>query len=236
MRIALKERHQETDDVISFIFDLRGQPIEYRPGQFVWYELDELAFPDPRGKRRHFTLSSAPTEQGVVMFTTKMRGSGFKETLRHAPIGYELTLETPRGNFVVTDNETRTHIFIAGGIGITPYRSILRHAADAHTPIHATLFYFNRTPREVVFRQEWQAFEAALPSFELVHVFSEPEDGWTGETGRLDEAMLQRHAPNFRESLLWVSGPPPLVNAYADMLKQLGVADDAIRKDNFTGY
>jgi len=101
MRIALKERRQESDDVISFIFDLRGQPFDYRPGQFAWYELDELAFPDPRGKRRHFTLASSPTEQGIAQVTTKLCGSGFKETLRHAPIGYELMLEAPPASFVL---------------------------------------------------------------------------------------------------------------------------------------
>jgi ferredoxin-NADP reductase len=236
MRIFLKERRQETDDVVSFIFDLRGQPFDYRPGQFVWYELDALAFPDPRGKRRHFTISSAPTERGIAMLTTKLRGSGFKETLRHAALPHELSVETPRGNFVIPDGETRPHIFIAGGIGITPYRSMLRYSADKRTPIHATLFYCNRTLREVVFRDEWPQLEAALPNFRLVHVLSEPEDNWTGETGRLDEALLKRHAPDFSDSLIWVSGPPPMVNAYADLFKQLGLADEAIKKDNFTGY
>ena len=82
MRVRLKERRPETADVMSFIFDLSGQPLEYRPGQYIHYELDALAFPDERGNRRHFTISSSPTEKGVLMFTTKMRGSGFKETLR----------------------------------------------------------------------------------------------------------------------------------------------------------
>ena len=79
MRIRLKERRTETTDVMSFIFDLGGQRLDYRPGQILHYELDALAFPDERGNRRHFTLSSSPTEEGIVMFTTRMRGSGFKE-------------------------------------------------------------------------------------------------------------------------------------------------------------
>src|SRR5689334_8565585 len=118
MRIHLKEKRQETPDVISFIFDLGGQPLSYVPGQFVYYELDALAFPDERGKRRHFTISSSPTEAGIVMLTTRLRGSGFKETLRHAEPGYELTMETPRGSFVLPEGNTRPNVFIAGGIGI----------------------------------------------------------------------------------------------------------------------
>jgi len=126
VRIRLRERRPETADVMSFIFDLGGRPFEYLPGQYAFFELDELAFPDERGKRRHFPISSSPTEKGILMFTTRMRGSGFKETLRHAAFGYELTVENPRGRFVLPEEESRRHIFIAGGIGITPYRSIRR--------------------------------------------------------------------------------------------------------------
>jgi ferredoxin-NADP reductase len=103
MRIRLRERRSETADVITFIFDLGGQLFEYQSGQFVFYELDALDFPDERGNCRHFTISSSPTEKGIVMFTTRMRGSGFKETLRHAPMGYEVTLGTPLGNFIMPE-------------------------------------------------------------------------------------------------------------------------------------
>src|SRR5512136_1117026 len=101
MRVHLKERRSETAEVISFIFDLGGQSFTYRPGQYVPYELDALTFPDERGPHRHFTISSSPSEKGIIMFTTRMRGSGFKETLRHATLGYELNLGKPLGNFVV---------------------------------------------------------------------------------------------------------------------------------------
>jgi ferredoxin-NADP reductase len=107
MRVGLKERRLEAEGVISFVFDLGGQSFEYRPGQYVFCELDALDFPDERGNRRHFTISSSPTEKGIVMFTTRMRGSGFKETLRNAPLGYELSLGTPLGHFVIPQEETR---------------------------------------------------------------------------------------------------------------------------------
>ena len=164
MRIRLKEQRLEAPDVMSFVFDLLGQPFAYQPGQFVFFELNELAFPDERGKRRHFTLSSAPSEQDVIMFTTRLRGSGFKETLRHARPGYELTVETPRGSFVVPDGETRKHVFIAGGIGVTPYRSILRNAVDMSAPIDALLLDFNRALVDVSFRREIEAIAAGMPS------------------------------------------------------------------------
>jgi ferredoxin-NADP reductase len=236
MRINLKERINETPDVISFVFDLKGQSFDYKPGQYVFYELDELAYPDERGKRRHFTISSAPSEKGIAMFTTRLRGSGFKETLRYAPLGYELSMETPRGSFIVPDGETRHLVFIAGGIGVTPYRSMLRNAVDTNAPLHATLFCFNRGTADIIYRQELEQITKEMPSLSLVHVLSELQPGWTGETGRLDETLLRKYVPDLQQAYFMVSGPPPMVNAYVELLKQLGVADDAIRKDSFTGY
>jgi ferredoxin-NADP reductase len=237
MRIWLKERRAETSDVISFIFDLGGQRLQYRPGQILHYELDTLAFPDERGNRRHFTISSSPTEEGIVMFTTKMRGSGFKETLRRAPIGYELTCESPEGEFIMQEEETRLrHVFIAGGIGITPYRSILRYSADMNEPLHARMLYFNRSSADIVFREELEDIARKMPTFSILHVLTEPEDGWKGEQAKLGETILRRLLPNPGGLCFWISGPPGMVGACRELLEQIGVKDQSIRTDRFMGY
>jgi ferredoxin-NADP reductase len=236
MRIQLKEKRQETTDVMSFIFDLRDQPLSYLAGQYVFFELDSLAYPDERGKRRHFTISSSSTEPGIVMFTTRLRGSGFKETLRHAEPGYELTMETPRGSLVLPAGDVYAHVFIAGGIGITTFRSILRYAADTHLSLRATLLYFNRAPADIVFRQELDEIAGRLPTVQMVHSVDQPGADWAGETGRLSETLLRKYVPDLQPVLYWLSGPPPMVNAYAELLLGLGVAGESIRKDSFTGY
>ena len=236
MRIHLKERRSETADVISFIFALEGQAFAYCPGQFVSYELDTLAFPDERGPRRHFTISSSPTEKGIIMLTTKMRGSGFKETLRHAPLGYELTAGVAAGHFVMPEKETRRHIFIAGGIGVTPYRSILRYALDAKEPIKGLMLYFNHSFTEIVFRQELEDIARQLPTFSLVPVLSQPETGWTGEQGRLDENLFRKYVPEPKDALCWISGPPAMVQSYKDLVRQVGIGEEALRTDIFIGY
>jgi len=237
LRVQLQERRPETADVISFIFDLGGQPFEYRPGQYVSYQLDALSFPDPRGPARHFTISSSPTEKGIVRFTTRMRGSGFKETLRNAPLGYELSIGAPAGRFVMPEeSEKRHHVFLAGGIGVTPYRSILRQAADTRTPIHALIFCFNHSSADIVFRQELEEIAGEMPSLSVVHVLSAPEPGWRGEQGRLDEALLRKYLPDPKQPLYWISGPPLMVQAYKDLLLKVGVTDKSMRTDSFTGY
>ncbi len=236
MRVRLKERRLETAEVISFIFDLGGQPFEYRPGQYVFCELDELDFPDERGNRRHFTISSSPTEKDIVMFTTRIRGSGFKETLRQAPVGYEINIGTPLGYFVVPEKEAPHCVFIAGGIGVTPYRSILRYALDVKEPIDAVMLYFNHSSADIIFRQELEEIAQQMSTFALVNVLSDPEPGWKGEKGRLNEALLEKWVPDLNQRLFWISGPPPMVKAYKELVKQTGVGDEAIRTDSFAGY
>jgi ferredoxin-NADP reductase len=237
MRIHLNERRSETTGVMSFIFDLGGQQLDYRPGQILHYELDALAFPDERGNRRHFTISSSPTEEGIVMFTTRMRGSGFKETLRQAPIGYELTCESPEGEFILQPGETRLrHVFIAGGIGITPYRSILRYSTDMNEPLNILMLYFNRSSEDIIFRRELENIARQMPTFSLVNVLSEPEEGWKGEQGKLDEAILRTWVPDPEGLCFWVSGPPGMVSTCRELLELIGVKEQSIRTDRFMGY
>ncbi len=235
MRIRLREIRPENTEVLSFIFDLGGQALSYIPGQYLYYTLDDLAFPDDRGKQRHFTISSSPTEKGILMFTTRMRGSGFKETLRHAGPGYELSCGTPMGQFVLPLDQGQ-HVFIAGGIGITPFRSMLRCSADQGNPLRATLFYFNHSESDIIFREELENIPGRLPTFKLVHVISRPEGGWKGEQGKLEEALLRKYQKDLTGTVFWLSGPPPMVSSYAEILTEMGISQKVIHIDRFVGY
>ncbi len=221
---------------MSFIFDLGGHPFKYIPGQYAFYELDELSFPDDRGKRRHFTISSSPTEKGIIMLTTRLRGSGFKETLRHARAGYELTMTGPEGDFVLPRSKTRRHVFIAGGIGVTPFRSMMRNAADTKTPIHVQLLHFSRSAQDIIFRSEFEEIARRMPSFSYVCSVDEPDPTWQGEIGSLTELFLRRHVDDIRRSLFWISGPPPAIEAFKRVVRQAGAPAKSIRTDDFTGY
>ncbi|MEJ2695984.1 MAG: FAD-dependent oxidoreductase [Candidatus Sulfobium sp.] len=171
------------------------------------------------------------------MFTTRMRGSGFKETLRNAPAGYELTCESPEGEFIMGEGETRLrHVFIAAGIGITPYRSILRYAVDRNEPLNVLMLYFNRSSADIVFRHEFEGIARQMPTFSFVNVLTEPEESWEGEQGKLSPELLRKLLPAPDGISFWVSGPPPMVGACRELLEQLGVKDQSIRTDRFMGY
>jgi len=134
------------------------------------------------------------------------------------------------------EGETRRHVFIAGGIGITPYRSMLRCAADTKKPIDTVLLYFSHSSADIVFRQELKEISRQMPTFSLVNVLSSPEAGWKGEQGKLDEVLLRKWVPNLDQRLFWISGPPPMVTAYRELIRQSGAGDESIRTDSFAGY
>jgi len=165
-----------------------------------------------------------------------MRGSGYKETLRQAAPGYELAIEEPIGDFTLREGETRRQVFIGGGIGVTPYRSMLRYAVDTKTPLSGVLFHFGRSSSDLTFRTEFEALARQLPEFSLVPVVTGAEEAWTGERGEMSEALLRRHVPDPGRAVFLVSGPPPMVRAVAELLKRSGIAEDAVRTDSFSGY
>jgi glycine betaine catabolism B len=133
--------------------------------------------------------------------------------------------------------ETRLrHVFIAGGIGITPYRSILRYSADVNEPLNVLMLYFSRSSADIIFKQELESIARQMPTFSLVNVLTEPEEGWKGEQGKLDEAILRKFVPDPNGLCVWVSGPPGMVSTCRELLELIGVKDQSIRTDRFSGY
>ena len=133
--------------------------------------------------------------------------------------------------------ETRlSHVFIAAGIGITPYRSILRYSVDMNEPLNALMLYFNRSSADIVFRRELEGIARQIPSFSLVNILTGPEEGWKGEQGKLSETTLRRLVPDTDGSCFWVSGPPGMVGTCREFLELIGVKGQSIRTDRFMGY
>ena len=135
------------------------------------------------------------------------------------------------------EGETRLrHVFIAAGIGITPYRSILRYSADTDQPIDVLMLYFNRSSADIVFRRELEDLSREIPTFSFVNVLTEPEKDWIGEQGKLSETVLRKFVADPNGLYFWVSGPPSMVSTCRELLEQVGVNDQNIRTDRFMGY
>lgn len=227
MKLKLSEKKPETSDVTSFLFD-SSEPLTWQAGQFLHYKLDHPN-PDNRGINRFFSISSAPHE-GKVRLTTRFtldKGSSFKNTLKDLPIGTEIETTQPSGDFTLNNPDpNQRYVFIAGGIGITPLRSILMELAHQNLPMNINLLYASRS-QEIPFKAELDKIVQQHPPFSI-HYIIDPE--------RIDEAKIRELVPNFQEVVFYVSGPEPMVESLGNQLREMGVAEDHIKQDFFPGY
>jgi ferredoxin-NADP reductase len=220
--LKLVEKEQLIDNVWAFRFH-PSQPLTWTAGQFVYVELPHK-HPDSEGTKRWFTVSSAPYED-IIQITTRVTDSTFKQALAALPVGGKLSLiDPPDGDFIWQDSE-RPVLYVAGGIGVTPFRSILRQRTHDHLPIGITLVYGSRTP-DVPFKDEIAEWSAADPHFKVDYVVGEP----------LTAVKLAEVYPELYSSLVYISGPEPLVESLGDQLRSAGLPEAQLKQDFFPNY
>lgn len=239
MKATLMKRIREAKDTESFIFK-PDKPVKYLPGQFFYFTLLSFAGKDERGLTRQFTLSSSPTEGDNIVFTTRLRKeSEFKQNLFKLQKGDELEAYGPNGTFILDENEKGPHVLLAGGIGITPFRSILKYHVDKKLNTKFHLIYSNKTPELIAFRDELEKLSKNNNNLKLTMAITRPEKSkksWKGLTGRVDEKFLRSNTSDLKSQTYWIVGPPPMVDAMEAMLERLKIPSKKIRTEKFTGY
>ena len=225
MKLILENRKSEVPGIESFIFK-PSEPLKWKAGQFLHYVLHHRPT-DDRGSDRWFTIAAAPSE-GHVMITTRLaaaKGSSFKKGLADLKIGDAIEVSDLDGDFVVEDLAAE-YVFIAGGIGITPIRSILKDLDQSGKKINATIFYANRD-QDIVYKDELEAFTKNNSGLKIHYIIS-PE--W------IDVAKIKEFVLDIRKPLFYISGPEPMVEDLGNALKGVGVAADHLKQDWFPGY
>src|SRR5579864_8201275 len=215
MKLKLIEKRQETSDVITFIFE-PTETLTWQPGQYLHYVLHHEPT-DDKGSDRWFTNTAAPFEDHVRITTrqTTDRGSSFKKKLFSWVEGKKIEMSVVEGDFIVED-PNQHFVFIAGGIGITPFRSILKQLDHDKKPINVTLLYSNRD-QNVIYKDELEEIAKNNANFKIHYVFS-PE--------HIDEAKIKSVVPDLQRPLFYISGPEPMVDALGKAVKKMGVPED----------
>lgn len=155
------------------------------------------------------------------------------------PLGTEVKIEGPFGNLVLHNNVARPCVLLAGGIGITPFRSILVRASREKIVHHIFLFFSNRRPEDSPFLDEIDALQKENPNFRLIATMTEMEEShkqWQGERGIIDSKMLSRYLKGVENAVYYIAGPTAMVKGLHDVLNTVGIDDDDIRIEEFTGY
>ncbi len=208
---------------------------EFRAGQFADFTLIDPPETDDEGNTRGFSLVQAPFESDLVA-ATRMRDTAFKRVLRDLPIGSEVKLDAPYGDFTLHKTQSTPAVFIIGGIGVTPVRSMIAQATHDKTAHRLTLLHASRTPADLPLKSDFERLAKDNPNFTYVATVEEATDEWRGERGRVDAAMVKRHVPDLHKPIYYLSGPEGMVKAMRSLLVDLKVNEDNIRTEEFTGY
>ncbi len=225
MKLYLTKRIPESFDTESLFFKA-DVPIVWKAGQFFHYVLHHEPT-DDRGSDRWFTIASAPSEE-TIMLTTRFseeKSSSFKKTLQSLKIGKSLEISDIDGDFIVEDF-TAEYIFIAGGIGITPFRAILKDLEYHNKQPKITLLYANRN-EQIPFKEEIDALATKNPTIQIHYIIS-PD--------RIDKQKIQEIVPDIHRPLFYISGPEPMVESLGTVLREIGVQASHLKQDRFPGY
>lgn len=226
MKLKLVKKQDEAKGTKSFFFEPET-PVSFEAGQYFYFTLPKLNYSDARGNTRHFTISLSPTEGKLIRFTTRLREeSGFKKTLDELAVGSEITGEGPGGTFYMDKNTSGNHIFLAGGIGITPLRSMIKFALDTKLNVQITLIYSNSAIEEVTFKEELETWQKENSNLKVILSLA-----------RINEDLIRKNIEGITDPTFWISGPPGMVDGMEGLLiSKLKISPTKIKLEKFTGY
>jgi len=232
--LTLKEKVRLSPDTYNFIFT-SDKKLNFTPGQYLEWTLGHNR-PDSRGNRRYFTIASSPTEREIIMGVKfYSESSSFKKSLLEMLPGDKIAAGQLAGDFTLDKNLNQKLAFIAGGIGITPFRSMIKNLLDKNQKRPIAVFYANRKPEDIVYKDVLDQAESRL-GIKTVYTLTQNAGSWDGETGHINERMIQSNLPDYRERMYYVSGPKSMVDSFTESLHNLGIPNSQIKTDFFPGF
>ncbi len=235
--VKLTSNREIAEGTMAFHFEKPAGYV-YKAGQFARWTLINPTETDAEGNSRVFSFASAPYEDGL-MVATRMRDTAFKRVLKTMGLGTEVSLSAPHGSFILHDDVSVPAVFLTGGIGVTPVRSIVLQAAHDKVSQRILVFYSNRKPEDAAFLTDLIEAKNANPNHAFIGTMTQMEKSnreWLGETGYINKSLLQKFMDNLALPIYYIVGPPGMVQTMRQILSEAGVDNNNIRTEEFSGY
>ncbi|MGD6808735.1 MAG: FAD-dependent oxidoreductase [Candidatus Bathyarchaeia archaeon] len=227
---TIQEIIPRTHDTTSFRFP-RPKELQYQPGQYFFVTIKQ----DGKELTKHFSFSTSPTETGHIEFTKKLTDHEYSMALKTAKVGDCAKIDAPYGKFTF-DGEYPKIGLLCGGIGITPFMSIIKNATDKKLDSKITLFYGCRTEEDIAFKTELENLAEKNGNLKLIIVLSQASSNWKGATGYINGEMVQKELPDFKDTVFFACGPPAMVAAMQGLVEKLGLPKEQLKLELFSGY
>lgn len=233
-RLKLNHKEEIAQDTFAFYFDKTGTGFSYTAGQFVTVTIPDLNAADGKGNERHYSIANTPAENNLVEIIIRKSVSDFSKCILSLPIGSELLFDTPRGE-ITSDKISEspfTPVFIAGGTGITPVRSILKDFDIKGTQKEIVLFYANRSVESAVFFEELKELANKKKNFKFIPIFEKETEMKNSEKGYFSDVVLKKNIKDFSNHIFYITGPPMMLSETIKVLVSSGVPEDKIFIEN----
>jgi ferredoxin-NADP reductase/nitrite reductase/ring-hydroxylating ferredoxin subunit len=238
--LLTKDKLRETD-IMTFRLSRGG--IDFVAGQYAFFKLDGITG-DKKGPIRHFSIASSPTEHDNLMISTRIRDTPYKQNLAAMREGDKILAWGPQGEFVLHDDYSKPAILLSGGIGVTPFRSMIKFATDKQLPLRITMFNSNKNEQGILYKDEFDKWAGQNKNVKIVNTLTEEEHqqrsaSWTGEYGRISNEMMRKHLSNdeIANAIYYICGPPGMLKAMQKLLKEeLKIPQERMKVESFIGY
>jgi len=235
MKANLLTKVKLVKDTTQFDFELVAGELVFLPGQFLSIKLPEVRSADDESNIRYFSIVSSPSQNKKFSITTRLSTSAFKQALFNLVLGAEVEVGAIGGVMTLPTDTAQPLVFVAGGIGITPFMSMLTFVKENNTEHKITLLYSNRTRPSSAYFDELIKLEEDLPNFKMIATMTDDEY-WTGEKRLIDHEFIKENITDYKEAKYFVAGPPPMVLAMANNFDRLGITKDHYILEEFFGY
>lgn len=235
--LPLIEREIVAENTARFAFDISGQDFPYKAGQHADFTLTNPPYTDEGGNTRIFSFITSPDNKERIEITTRLQGSAFKRSLMEVPLQTPVRVTGIRGRMTLHADTTKPAVFLIGGIGVTPFMSMLQWATEEKFAQHIYVLYSNRTVASTAYLREIAALSQQNPYIHFTPTFTDEESEEQGyEVGPITLEMIKKYVPEFENAVFYTAGPPSMVNAMLGLLEKAGVAEERIKSEDFSGY
>lgn len=233
---TLKDKREVAEGTMEFTLQ-KPEGFVFKAGQYMDVTLIKPSETDEEGNTRTFSITAAPHEDHIS-FATRMRDTAFKRVIKAMNSDTELTVDGPIGSFTLHQNVARPAVFLVGGIGITPFMSILKDATERKLEHKLYLFYSNRRPEDTAFFTELKELAQKNQNIVFIPTMTDMEksaEKWEGETGYINKDMIEKYVKE-ASAIYYTAGPEAMVGAMRKILAEMQVSDDDIKTEEFAGY